>query len=813
MSIAEQTSRLVGIDMVSNVATRAARVITQSEGRKGCDPSLAKRPVDLEPTCEELPCDLAPEDAEEASICPDIPPRHIERPVIFKIWCPRDLKLNWKQYNDLHKELSVMDRPLAFEVVGNCNGVWVQVVVDARDVLPLKTAVEAEFPEVRMERMDGDDLSVWLDREDMAIDIEDYFPSPPYCRSLTIYEIIGGSPLDPIYVCLSALPKDELGTYRVLSVPVSRSNDWHARVNSSIDAEYKSTQDDFFNPTVPSYSHQLPSQYLPMISQREENKAHPDQSFSAVSVITMALSPRDSRPPTILRTLRTALSNFLYGARPLNHQDKEPYLKRLGSACALRQFLKTRTTLRPGMILNSIELSGLIHFPPGTLLADGDNVLHRIKGFEVDESLRRGRILVGHNHCMGTDVAVHIPDGTTNEHMYVIGKTGVGKSTFLENLILQEIQGGRGVGLIEPHGDLTWSVLRRIPKERINDVVFIDLQDPDYVPCLNPFDSSPHEDKGKLADELTSAFHAGLESSWGFRMENILRQSCYALLHIPGATMADMGILLAHTRDGEAFRNRVLDTLTNIDAIGFWRDRFPRYKADATDPVTNKISKLMLNTKIASMFSQERALIRWRSIMDQGKILLANLTGLGSGNTDFLGSILIALLKEATCSRTDILVKEDRRPFSLYIDEFYRFPTSSLDNLLEESRKFGVSLRLAHQETGQIDQATRRAVGTADTIISFGVDVDDAKHVVREMRKEVREEDLLDLGIGEAYAKINNRIVDLTTLPPPPISSFDATKAVIAASRRQYYVKRTLPEKAPTIRASLRPRLFETFSE
>jgi len=274
--------------------------------------------------------------------------------------------------------------------------------------------------------------------------------------------------------------------------------------------------------------------------------------------------------------------------------------------------------------------------------------------------------------------------------------------------------------------------------------------------------------------------------------------------------MADMGLLLARTREGEAFRNRVLDTLTNEDAVRFWRDRFPGYKADAIDPVTNKISKLMLNAKIAAMFSQRHALIRWRSLMDEGKIVLANLTGLGSGNTDFLGSLFIAGFKEAACSRADI-TPSARRPFSLYIDEFYRFPTTSLENLLVESRKFRLSLRLAHQETGQIDQATRRAVGTADTIMAFCLDVDDAKRIVRELRKEVREEDLLDLGIGEAYARINNHVVDLKTLRPPATPSFDATKAVVEASRRQYYVKRTAPEAPRPAARPVRPRFFETF--
>ena len=797
MSIAKDTSRLVGLDMVSEVAARATTSIVESEGIKGCDPSLAGLPVDLEPPFGE-------------SVV--VPARRIEHPVILKVWCPRDLKLMWKQYNDLHKELAVLRCPVAFEIIGNAEAMWVQFVVDQQDILPLTTAVTAEFPSVRLEALETDALRHWLSRGDLCCELADYFPHPPYYRTMTIHETIGGSPLDPVYVALNGLKKDEVAAYRVLLIPTVLDHDWHKRVNGFTDAEHTGTQDSHFNPAIPNYYHQVPSRYLPMISEREEQKAHPDRPFFAVAVGTFALSPDEQRPEAILRAVRTALSHFLYGSRSLAYLSKDAYTDMLGSEAAVRALLMRREVLRPGMLLNSLELSGLVHFPPGSLMNENEAPLHRIEGFEVDDSLKGGRLLMGHNHYMGKPVPVSVPEGTTNEHAYFIGKPGVGKSTILENLILQEVEQGRGVALIEPHGDLTWSVLKRIPKERIKDVVFLDPQDPHHVPCLNPFDTSTREDKDRLADELTCAFHAGLESSWGLRMENILRQACYALMHVPGATMADMGQLLSQTPEGEAFRNRMLSSITNTDAIRFWTDRFSRYRSADLDPVTNKISKLMLNTKIAAMFSQKEARIRWRQIMDDGKIFLANLTGLGSGNTEFLGSIFIAGFKEAACSRSDIPPSQ-RRPFSLYVDEFYRFPTTSLDNLMTESRKFKMSLRLAHQETGQIDYEMRRAVGTADTIVSFCVDVDDAKHIVRELRKEVREEELLDLGIGQAYARINNHVVDLVTLPPPPEPDEDQTAAIVALNHRNYYLPRSAsPEESVSASQPSTQRVFETFT-
>lgn len=797
MSIAKETSRLVGLDIVSSVAARAVTSIVDIEGIKGCDPSLANKPVDLEPPFEESGL---------------LPARRIKNPVIMKAWCPRDLKLMWKQYNDLHKELAVLQCPVVFEIIGNAKAMWVQFIADEQDVLPLTTAVTAEFASVRLEILETDALQYWLSRGELHCELADFYPHPPYYRTMTIHETIGGSPLDPVYVALNALNEDEVAAYRVILVPTAANHDWHKRINEFTDAEHTGTQDSHFNPAIPNYYHQVPSRYLPMISHREEQKAHPDRPFFAVALCTLALSPHQQRPEAILRAMRTALSHFLYGSRNLAHLSKGAYNDILRSEAEIRALLMRREVLRPGMLLNSLELSGLVHFPPGSLMSESEAPLHRIEGFEVDESLKGGRLLMGHNHYMGKPVPVFVPEGITNEHMYFIGKPGVGKSTILENLILQEVEQGRGVALIEPHGDLTWSVLKRIPKNRIKDVVFLDPQDPTHVPCLNPFDTSPHEDKDRLADELTCAFHAGLESSWGLRMENILRQACYALMHVEGATMADMGPLLSRSPEGDTYRNRMLSNIINTDAIRFWTDHFPKYRSSDLDPVTNKISKLMLNTKIAAMFSQKLARIRWRTIMDDRMIFLANLTGLGSGNTGFLGATIIAGFHQAACGRSDIPPSQ-RHPFSLYVDEFYRFPTTSLDNLMTESRKFNMSLRLAHQETGQIDYEMRRAVGTADTIVSFCVDVDDAQHIVREMRKEVREEDLLTLGIGQAYARINNHVVDLITLPPPLEPDEDATASIVESNRRKYYVPRgASPEKSASASQPAANRRFETFT-
>lgn len=811
MSIARDTSRRVGLDLVGKIAAQCVAEVEAIEGLKGCDPTLYPQPVDLEPPFANLPAPSGAPPDKRWSLVSRQTPRRISDPVILKAWCPEDNNLDWQQCNDLHKELTVLSHPIAFEIIGNSQGIWLQIVVDRSDLAVIRTTVQAEFPNVRLEEMNQDGLVDWLNKPELFLGVEDFYPEPPYYRTMTVHEIIGGSPLAPVYVALSHLPASDLGFYRILSVPTDPRHDWHQRINQLTDLEYKGSNAEAYNPSIPHAYHQVPSLYLPMISEREEKKSHPDRPFYAVSIMTVALSPDATRPPEILRTVRTALCNFLYGTKPLKHLSKEAFLRCLPNEQSLRTMLLRREVHRPGMILNSLELCGPFHFPPKTILEDNEDTLHRAKGFEVPPQLQSGHLLVGFNEHLKHHTAVYVPEFLTNDHAYMIGKSGVGKSTLFENMILQEILNGRGVGLIEPHGDLTMSVLKRIPARRIPDVVFVDFQDNEYVACLNPFTVGPTEDRGRLADEFTCAFHDAIES-WGPRMENILRQAAFVLFHIPGSTMADMGVLLSQTKEGDRFRGRIPEYVQNADALRFWRHVFPKYKAEALDPVTNKISKLMLNEKIAAVFSQRHGRIRWRTIMDAGQILLVRLSGLGPGNINFLGSLIIGGCKEAACSRSD-LPPGQRRPFSLYIDEFHRFPTSSIEDLLVESRKFGVSIRLAHQETGQLDYPTRRAVGTADTVVAFCVDAEDASHLTKEFRNEIVEDDLLNLTVGQAYARINNEIVDLTTPPPPSEPGVNVVPQIIEHSRRQYYVHRSAasPADGSGGRQPTAPRVFATF--
>lgn len=804
MSISGDDCRLVGSDISSSVATGMLRERLAVYRNVGCDPRVCSQPVDLEPAF--------PHDADSPTPMPSAhDARLIQTTSIRRIWCPKEFPLSWPHHNDLYKELTVVNKPVAFEIIGNGNRLWVQYAADVTDAAPLETALQAEFPKAELDPTDQDVLADWLRRDELYLDIEDYFPYSPFFKSMTVHDGIGGSPLAPVYVAESQLSPSEFACYRVLFVPASRDPDWHARITTLADADYRGTQDDYFNPSVPSYHHQLPSQYLPKLSEKEERKAHPDKPFFAVNVMALALSPVQGRPMEILRTMRTAMSNFLYGSHPLRFQRKTPYLECFNSDLTFRVMLAQRTPHRCGMILNSTELSVLAHLPPGGILDGEGTPLRRIEGFEVHESLKSGNIRVGTNHHIGQDVPVYIPGNLANENVYVIGRPGSGKSCELNATSSQEIAAGRGCAFIDFTGDEWRKVVGHIPDAREADTIVMQFTIPGYTACFNPFDVGQHADRSRIADEIATAFLAGVESK-GARMENIIRQSCYALLHVPGATFNDVGRILAQTPEGDRFRHDIVPLLRSVDARRFWTHLFPKYKADALDPITNKMSRLMLHERTASVLSQPHGRIRFRDVMDHRKILIVDLSGLGTANANFIGSLIVGQFKEAAYSRADTLPAE-RIPFSLYIDEFHRVTTTSMEELLTQCRKYRVAVRLAHQETGQLDYQTRRAVGTADTVIAFSVDVEDASRIARELLKEVEEEDLIRLGVGRAYARINNHVVDIHTCEPLPEPDEAKIRRIVERSIRDYYIQDT-EVPTPGVRTDRvvgKPRVFETF--
>lgn len=340
-------------------------------------------------------------------------------------------------------------------------------------------------------------------------------------------------------------------------------------------------------------------------------------------------------------------------------------------------------------------------------------------------------------------------------HMYLIGKTGVGKSTLLETLARQDLEAGRGFALLDPHGDLVEKVAQAAGKGR-NQVVYLNAPDSACPYGYNPL-RRVRDDKIPLA---VSGFLETLKKlwpdAWGVRMEHVLRNTLYALLEQEDARLPD---ILRLYRD-EAFRRLIAARLRNETVRRFWQYEFENYhfrqRADAVAPIQNKVGALLADPTLYRILVEPKIDIRVRPLMDQGGILLVNLAKgqLGEDSAHLLGGLLVSTLGLAAFSRADD-PPETRRPFILYLDEFQNFTTLMLANMMSELRKFGVGLVLAHQYMHQLEPDIRHAVlGNAATLISFRVGAEDAPILAKEFQPTFDVEDLLNLPNHAIYLKL-----------------------------------------------------------
>ncbi|MDO8272427.1 MAG: type IV secretion system DNA-binding domain-containing protein [Gammaproteobacteria bacterium] len=341
-------------------------------------------------------------------------------------------------------------------------------------------------------------------------------------------------------------------------------------------------------------------------------------------------------------------------------------------------------------------------------------------------------------------------------HLYVIGRTGAGKTTLLETLALQDIHYGRGLCVIDPHGDLAERLVAAVPASRRINLVFFDVPDREQPFGYNPL-KQVHPSRIPLAvSGLMEAFKKLWDEAWGVRMEHVLRNTLYALIEAGDATLPD---ILRMLRDKD-YRASVVKRLKNEQVRTFWEHEFtaynPRYRQEMIAPIQNKVGAFLADPKLKRIFTDAPQMLSFRSTMDEGKILIVNLAKgrLGEDSASLLGAILVTTLGLAAMSRGDI-PESERRPFHIYIDEFQTFTTLSVANMISELRKFRVSLTLANQHLFQIEPDVRHAVlGNAGTLISFRVGAEDAYLLAREFEPVFKPVDLLNLPNYDVYLKL-----------------------------------------------------------
>ena len=420
---------------------------------------------------------------------------------------------------------------------------------------------------------------------------------------------------------------------------------------------------------------------------------------------------------------------------------------------------------------------------------------------EKDVTVLGEAVFRGERHRFG------IRSGDRGRHAYIIGKTGMGKSTILENMVFSDIHSGKGVAVIDPHGDLIDAILKFIPKNRSNDVVLFDPSDTDYPLSFNVLDCPNPDQRVLVASGLMSVFTKLWPDAFSGRMEHILRNTLLALLEADGSSM--LGIMRMYADD--AYRQKVVSSVTDPMVKSFWEDEYAvwteKYRTEAVAAIQNKVGQLVSTPLIRNIIGQVQSRLDIRHAMDTGKIILVNLSKgkLGEDTSAFLGSMMVTKFQIDAMSRADI-PESERRDFYLYVDEFQNFATESFATILSEARKYRLNLTMANQYVAQLligDNNTklRDAVfGNVGSLFSFQVGSDDAEVLSLQFEEAVTAKDILSLPKYHAYMRlmidgVPSKPFSVSTLPPPDFAQDSGrTDMIRKMSRERYTEKRSVVE-------------------
>ncbi len=422
------------------------------------------------------------------------------------------------------------------------------------------------------------------------------------------------------------------------------------------------------------------------------------------------------------------------------------------------------------------------------------------------EDNQNGITPIGRTNFRNQKTTFGIKIDDRRRHMYIVGKTGSGKSNLMENMAIADIIAGRGVCVVDPHGEFAEKILDFVPEERLQDVIYFNPADMDFPIAFNPMEQVGNEYRHLVASGIMGVFKKVFVDVWSARMAYILNNTLLALLEYPGSTLIGIMRMLSEP----VYRKKIVDNVTDPVIKAFWTIEFARYsqklETEAVAAIQNKVGQFVSNPLIRNILGQVRSAINMREIMDSGKILVVNLSKgkIGEDNSALLGAMIITRLQLAAMSRVDV-DESERRDFFLYVDEFQNFATDSFAAILSEARKYHLCLTIAHQYIGQLvtDSSTkiRDAVfGNVGTIATFRVGGPDAEFLEKEYEPEFMQNDLVNLPKYNVYLKlmidgVASRPFSAETLPPPPKPLLTNRDVIISNSQTHYGTRRKIVDE------------------
>ena len=462
---------------------------------------------------------------------------------------------------------------------------------------------------------------------------------------------------------------------------------------------------------------------------------------------------------------------------------------------------KMRSFANRGFILNISELASVYHLPHTSVetpnivwatskTAEPPSNLPMITGNQTTD---RDISAFGLTNFRGINHQFGMLRRDRSRHIYIIGQTGAGKSGLLELFALSDVFYSEGYCIIDPHGDFATNNLRFVPKSRVKDVVYFNPADREHPVAFNPLEVDDPSRKPNISSEVIGVLKRMFGDSWGPRLEYILRNTLLALLDRPSTTLLDVSRLLTD----KEFRKETLEYCQDVTVLQFWKHEFGQWSEkqvnESIAPVLNKVGAFTANPIIRNIIGQPKSSFNIRKIMDEGKILIVNLSKglIGEDNAGILGAFLVTKVQLAAMSRSDIANVADRRPFYLYVDEFQNFATDSFAVILSEARKYGLNLTIANQYISQMSDEVRDAVfGNVGTTISFRVSADDAPLLAKQFEPTFEASDILQLNNRNFIIsmiingeKIPAFSATTLSLPKTPDDNFDA---IVEHSRAEF---------------------------
>lgn len=668
--------------------------------------------------------------------------------------------------------LSSFQSPVSFEIIGTAEQISVQLACRADNISLVKQKIQSFFPEVVIK--EGEPLGDMIGKEGVHTAIVDCGLSDEFMRPLRIFKTFEPDSLTSIFGALENLGHNEIGLFQILFQ--SADAPWVPNILRAV----RNTDGTSFFIDAPE-----------MVQLAEKKTNHP--LFSVVLRL-IGQSSSYTRAWEIAQNLYSGLQVFAQSSNnefiPLENNGIEDDVH-------LEDVIH-RQTHRTGMLLNSEELLGLVHFSSST-----------IPSLKLKRDLEKTRpvpaVAVGHDFILGENIyrgiksKVSLPTEHRLRHIHIIGKTGTGKSTLLVNMVKQDVEAGRGVAVLDPHGDLIDRIVELIPEHRINDVILFDPSDSEYPVGFNILEAHSEIEQTVLSSDLVELFRR-FSTSWGDQMTAVLANAVTAFVESrEGGTLIDLKRFLLESD----FRNNVLKQGCDPSTIYFWEKEFPLLKGSSQVSIITRLDAFLRSRLVRNIVSQ-RGGLNFKEIIESKKIFLAKLSQgiIGEENAYLLGSLACSKFHQVVMGRQALSVTE-RTPFFCYIDEFQHFATPSMAAILSSSRKFAFGLTVVHQDMHQItDSALANSViSNPSTRICFSLGDGDAQKLETGFT-HFNATDLMNLGIGEAIVRVERNDYDFNLktkdiLSDEHLRDSSIRERVVAQTRERY--GRKVSPKEPNV--------------